>query len=194
MINEKMRLLGTNRSTIRELFEYGKKMKRELGEDAVFDYSLGNPSVEPPFEVNDTLISLAKDIPSTELHGYTSAEGDITVRRKIAEHIESSFDVKIDPSLIYMTAGAAAALTSVLSAVTTPGESVIVISPFFPEYKVFVEATGAALKTVKAREGAEDHPFLAGKNVRSLVLENVSAEGFDVNKIECIPAIKPYIL
>ncbi|MBE6536466.1 MAG: pyridoxal phosphate-dependent aminotransferase [Ruminococcaceae bacterium] len=153
MINEKMRLLGTNRSTIRELFEYGKKMKRELGEDAVFDYSLGNPSVEPPFEVNDTLISLAKDIPSTELHGYTSAEGDITVRRKIAEHIESSFDVKIDPSLIYMTAGAAAALTSVLSAVTTPGESVIVISPFFPEYKVFVEATGAALKTVKAREG-----------------------------------------
>lgn len=152
MINEKMRQLGTNRSTIRELFEYGKKMKAELGEDSVFDYSLGNPSVEPPIEVNQGITKLIEKFSSIQLHGYTSAEGDYAVRCAIAEYVSSSFDTEVNPNLIYMTAGAAAALTSVLKAVTTPGESVIVISPFFPEYKVFVEAAGATLKTVPARE------------------------------------------
>ena len=147
-----MRLLGTNRSTIRELFEFGKKMKAELGEDSVFDFSLGNPSVEPPLDVNAGLLKLIEESSPTQLHGYTSAEGDAAVRRAIAEHASSSYGTDIDPSLIYMTAGAAAALTSVLTALTTPGESVIVISPFFPEYKVFVEAAGAALKVVPARE------------------------------------------
>ena len=152
MINEKMHLLGTNRSTIRELFECGKRMKAELGEDAVFDYSLGNPSVVPPIEVNEGLIKLTEECSAIQLHGYTSAEGDYSVRCAIAEYISSSFDTYADPRLIYMTAGAAAALTSVLKAVVTPGESVIAISPFFPEYKVFVEAAGAILKTVPARE------------------------------------------
>ncbi len=147
-----MRLLGTNRSTIRELFEFGKKMKTELGEDAVFDYSLGNPSVEPPIDVNAGLLKLIEGSSPTQLHGYTSAEGDANVRRAIAEYTSSSHGIEIDPSLIYMTAGAAAALTSVLTALTTPGESVIVISPFFPEYRVFVEAAGATLKIVPARE------------------------------------------
>ena len=152
MINEKMRRYGTNRSTIRELFEYGKKMKNELGEDSVFDYSLGNPSVEPPVCVNDGIISLIEERSAIDLHGYTSAEGDIHVRRTIAESVEKRFGVETDPNLIYMTAGAAAALTAVLSAVTTPSESVIVVAPFFPEYKVFVETAGAALKIVPARE------------------------------------------
>ena len=153
MINEKMRLLGTNRSTIRELFEYGKKMKAELGENAVFDYSLGNPSVEPPKDVNEGLTKLIAESLPTVLHGYTSAEGDLSVRRAIAEYTTSLYGEEVNPSLIYMTVGAAAALTSVLTALTTPGESVIVISPFFPEYKVFVEAAGATLKTVPARDG-----------------------------------------
>ena len=152
MINEKMRLLGTNRSTIRELFEFGKKMKAELGEEAVFDYSLGNPSVEPPKEVNDGILKLIEENSPTQLHGYTSAEGDLNVRRAIADHTSKEFGCEVDPALIYMTVGAAAALTSVLTALTTPGESVIVISPFFPEYKVFVEAAGATLQVVPARK------------------------------------------
>ncbi len=152
MINKKMHLYGTNRSTIRELFEYGKKMKRELGEDAVFDYSLGNPSVEPPKEVNEQLSKLIGESSPIELHGYTSAPGDFSVRQAIAADIEERFGTEADPNLIYMTAGAAAALTATLSAVTTPGESVIVIAPFFPEYRVFVESCGATLKAVPARE------------------------------------------
>ncbi len=152
MINEKMRLLGANRSTIRELFEFGQRLKRELGEDAVFDYSLGNPSVEPPEKLTSSIIDLVSTASPIKLHGYTSAEGDGVVRTKIAEYISEKFDTDADADLIYMTTGAAAALTSVLSAVTTPGESVIVISPFFPEYKVFVEAAGATLKVVPARK------------------------------------------
>lgn len=152
MINEKMLTLGTNRSTIRELFEYGKKMKRELGEDAVFDYSLGNPSVAPPSEVEKSIIKLLEENAAIDLHGYTSAEGDKNVRTAIAEHISERFGAEADASLIYMTVGAAAALSATLSAVVTPKESVIVISPYFPEYKVFIEAAGGEVKTVMARE------------------------------------------
>ena len=152
MINEKMRALGAKRSVIRELFEYGKARKAEIGEENVFDFSLGNPSVEPPEEVKRGIAKLIEESSAIELHGYTSAEGDINVRRAIAEHISERFNTDVDPSLIYMTVGAAAALTSVLTALTTPGESVIVISPFFPEYKVFIESTGAEIKTVAARE------------------------------------------
>lgn len=151
MINEKMRLLGANRSTIRELFEFGQRLKRELGENAVFDYSLGNPSVEPPKELNESIIKLTESTSAVKLHGYTSANGDAETRKRIAEYISEKFDTEANPELIYMTAGAAAALTSVLSALTTQEESVIVISPFFPEYKVFVEAAGAKLKVVPAR-------------------------------------------
>ena len=152
MINEKMRELGANRSTIRELYEYGRKMKAELGEDSVFDYSLGNPSVEPPIEVKEALSFLIENTPEIELHGYTSADGDPEVRRAIAEHIAERFDTEADPRYIYMTVGAAAALTATIKGVVSPGESVIVISPFFPEYKVFIEAAGAVCKQVPARE------------------------------------------
>lgn len=152
MINEKMRELGANRSTIRELYEYGRKMKAELGEDSVFDYSLGNPSVAPPIEVKEALSFLIENTPEIELHGYTSADGDPEVRRAIAEHIAERFDTEADPRYIYMTVGAAAALTATIKGVVSPGESVIVISPFFPEYKVFIEAAGAVCKQVPARE------------------------------------------
>jgi len=151
VLNEKMRKLGTKRSTIRELFEYGKSLRRERGDDAVFDYSLGNPSVAPPKKVDEVLTKLIKDCSPTLLHGYTSAEGDIEVRSRIADYIRTSFGANADPSLIYMTAGAAAALSAVLGAVVTEGESVITPAPYFPEYKVFVEACGANLVPVLTR-------------------------------------------
>ena len=150
MLNESMKELGFKRSTIRELFEYGKMLKADRGENAVFDYSLGNPSVEPPIEVNLTLARLLEKTPPTELHGYTSAEGDLCVRRAISDYIVKAFGAASDPSLIYMTAGAAAALTATLTAVTITGETVITPAPFFPEYKVFVEACGADLIPVQS--------------------------------------------
>ena len=150
MINEKMKTLGCNRSTIRELFEFGKKLKAEIGEENVFDFSLGNPSVEPPSELSKEIISLVETENATVLHGYTSAEGDLGVRTVISDYITSTFGAKCSPNLIYMTAGAAAALTSTLGAITAPGENVIVLAPYFPEYKVFIERSGALVKEVES--------------------------------------------
>ena len=157
MINEKMLSLGSKRSVIRELFEYGKNRKAEIGEDNVFDFSLGNPSVEPPQAVTDELKRLLENENPLALHGYTSAQGDLTVRTKIAEDINKKYGESVSAELIYMTVGAAAALTSTLHAIALPGEEVIALAPYFPEYRVFVEKTGASLVEV-ACETKNFHP------------------------------------
>ena len=148
MINEKMRALGAKRSVIRELFEYGKKRKAEIGSENVYDFSLGNPSVPAPDEVNEALIKMLKEENSVMLHGYTSAQGDLAVRSAIAEYINNTQGENITPDCLYMSVGAAAALTSSLTAIVSPGEEVIVPSPYFPEYKVFIEKCGGIIREV----------------------------------------------
>lgn len=152
MVNEKMRELGAKRSVIRELFEYGKQRKSEIGEENVYDFSLGNPSVPAPHEVNEALIKMLNEENSVMLHGYTSAQGDLSVRRAIADYINKTHDESITPDCIYMSVGAASALTSSLTAVVSPGEEVIVPSPYFPEYKVFIERCGGIIKEVPCDE------------------------------------------
>lgn len=151
MINENMRSLGAKRSVIRELFEYGRQRKMEIGEDNVYDFSLGNPSVSAPDEVNNTIGKLIRNVESVKLHGYTSAQGDLGVREAIADHVNHTFSEQVHADCIYMTAGAAAALTVTLKALVCPNEEVIVTAPYFPEYKVFTEACGGRLITVDAR-------------------------------------------
>lgn len=143
MINKKFEDLGKNSSCIRELFEYGKKRKAEVGEENVYDFSLGNPSVAAPKYVNDVMSDLINNSNPVLLHGYTSAVGDLSVRQAIAEHITKNSKVESDPSLIYMTCGAAASLTITLCAVTNKGDEVIVFAPFFPEYSVFIKNADA---------------------------------------------------
>ena len=148
MINEKMRALGAKRSVIRELFEYGKMRKAEIGEENVYDFSLGNPSVASPDEVNEALVKLINEESPVKLHGYTSAQGDASVREAIASYVNESYDESISADCIYMSVGAAAALTASLTAIVSPGEEVIVPSPYFPEYKVFIERCGGIIKEV----------------------------------------------
>lgn len=148
MINEKMRELGATRSVIRELFEYGRMRKAEVGAERVYDFSLGNPSVEAPLAVNEAIARLVNEVPSVVLHGYTSAQGDAGVRGAIAEHINRTEGEQITADCIYLTVGAAAAIASSLSAVVTPGEEVIVPAPYFPEYKVWIERAGGVIKPV----------------------------------------------
>lgn len=151
MINEKMLNLGQKRSTIRELFEYGRLLREERGDNAVFDFSLGNPSVPSPIEVTEGLRALIDNIPPSDLHSYTSAEGDANVRRAIAEYIRFSYGARADEGLIYITTGAAGGLAAAITALATEGESVAVLSPFFPEYRVFIERCGATLKKIDCR-------------------------------------------
>ena len=116
MYNKKMYKLGSNRSVIRELFEYGKIMAKEQGEDKVFDFSLGNPSVPAPEEVRKALEELVSFPDTVKIHGYTSAQGDLSVRKAISDNINRRFGVKMTPDLIYMTVGAAASLSITLRA------------------------------------------------------------------------------
>lgn len=152
MLNEKMVGLGSRRSVIREIFEYGKKRKAEIGEENVFDFSLGNPSVPTPAAVTATLERIIKETDPVRLHGYTSAQGDMAVRAKIAESIEKRFGFPANKDLIYMTCGAAASLTVTLNALINSGDEVIIPAPFFPEYRVFAENAGARVVTVMCRE------------------------------------------
>lgn len=152
MLNEKMVGLGSRRSVIREIFEYGKKRKAEIGEENVFDFSLGNPSVPTPAAVTAALERIIKETDPVRLHGYTSAQGDMAVRAKIAESIEKRFGFPANKDLIYMTCGAAASLTVTLNALINSGDEVIIPAPFFPEYRVFAENAGARVVTVLCRE------------------------------------------
>ena len=142
MLNEKMLQLGTASSAIRQLFEYGKARKALLGEDKVYDFSIGNPSVPAPKSVDDTIKNLIENEDSVLLHGYTSAPGDMLVRTKIADYLQEKSGVEAKASNIYMTCGAAASLTITLNALANENDEVILLAPFFPEYRVFAEKAG----------------------------------------------------
>ena len=134
--------LGEKRSVIRELFEYGNKRKAEIGAENVFDFSIGNPSVPAPKELSEELCRLLSEENLLFVHGYTSAPGDLSARKAVAENLNKRFKTSFGPENLYLTCGAAASLTISLSAVVEEGEEVIIFAPFFPEYTVFIETAG----------------------------------------------------
>lgn len=143
--------LGSKRSAIRELFEYGKQRAAIVGAENVYDFSLGNPTVPAPDCVDETIRALTEELDCIKLHGYTSAQGDVECRTAIAEFLNQTHGTHFDANDLYITMGAAASLTIAFHALTTSKEDeFIAIAPFFPEYKVFVEGTGASLKVVPA--------------------------------------------
>ena len=150
MLNERMVGLGTQRSVIRELFEFGKLRAAEVGAENVFDFSIGNPSVAAPDCVNETAIRLIKELDPVVLHGYTSAGGDAIVRTKIANSLNTRFSMNLRPENLYITVGAAAALCCCLNGICNLEDEVIVFAPYFPEYKVFIEGAKAKMKLVPA--------------------------------------------
>ena len=152
MFSEKMLQLGQVRSVIRDMFEYGNKRAAQIGRENVFDFSLGNPSVPAPEEVNAALINLLQNENSVSLHGYTSAAGDPNVRGSIADYLNNQFGTDYSPANIYLTVGAAAALTISIKALVEENDEIIVFAPFFPEYRVFIETTGAKCVIVKCDE------------------------------------------
>ena len=150
MLNTKMQELGENRSVIRDLFEYGKKRKKEIGEDKVFDFSLGNPCVPAPDPVNETIYDLLDSQDDVYLHGYTSAQGDLLTRRTIAADLNRRFGTSFQADNLYMTCGAAASLKISLTALIVPdaGDEVLTFAPYFPEYRVFAETAGAVFRFI----------------------------------------------
>lgn len=150
MINERMYALGAEPSAIRELFAYGLARKAEIGADKVFDFSIGNPSIPAPNAVREAVLELIEEDPVT-LHGYSPAAGDPRVRKAVAESIAKRYGVAATPGNVYLTAGAAAGLAISIKAVTVPGDEVIVITPYFPEYKTWIDAADCVLVEVPAK-------------------------------------------
>ena len=153
--NQKMYGLGSKRSIIREIFEYSKTRAQQIGAENVYDFSLGNPSVPAPAEVNETISQLLATENSVLLHGYTSAQGDAGVRKVIADRINTNFNVGITPNHIYMTCGAAASLSICLKAIIDDADEdneCIVFAPFFTEYRVFIENAGGKIVVSKPME------------------------------------------
>lgn len=148
-VSERMLNLGRERSVIRELFEYGKQRAAIVGKENVFDFSLGNPSVVPPEIVNETAIRILRENPDF-IHCYTSAQGDFTVRQRFADSLNQRNGTNYTADEFYVTVGAAAALCCVFSALACRGDEFVAIAPYFPEYKVFVESTGAKFRVAEA--------------------------------------------
>ncbi len=152
MYNERTYALGSKRSTIREIFEYAKKRSAEIGGEKVFDFSIGNPSVPAPKEVDEAIARIVAQTPSVELHGYTSAQGDKGVRDALAANYTKRFGVFVEGDNFYLTCGAAASLTITLNALHTEGDELITFAPYFPEYAVFAAGAGMRLTVLPSDE------------------------------------------
>ena len=149
MINNKMIGLGKQSSAIRELFEYGKNRKQEIGNDNVFDFSIGNPSVACPEIVTQKLIEIINNTDPIALHGYSSAIGHVKIRDEVARFVNEKYGANEDGKYVLLTAGAAPGLTVSFSALLNDNEEVVVLAPFWPEYKVFIERANGVMKISK---------------------------------------------
>ncbi len=149
MLNEQMYEYGSKSSVIRELFAYGLERRKIVGEDKVYDFSIGNPSIPAPAEVKEALLELLEE-PAEALHGYSPAAGDPEVRKTLADSVNRKFGTRYTADNFYMTVGAAASLSISVKALTNPGDEFITFAPFFPEYAVWVETADAKLVVTPA--------------------------------------------
>ena len=151
MVSEQMYELGTKKSTIRTIFEYGQKRAAEVGAENVFDFSLGNPSVPTPDFIRDAAVDILTHSDPMEVHGYTIAPGKPQVREILAADLKKRFGMEVTGKNLFLTAGAAASVTIAFKALAELGDEFVTIAPFFPEYRVFVEACGGKLVVVPAK-------------------------------------------
>ena len=137
MIAQKMQKALAGGSMIRKLFEEGNRRKKIYGEDNVFDFSIGNPDLEPPKEVSDALLELASN-PTPGMHGYMSNSGYESTRAAVAAKRSNESGLAISPSAVCMTVGAAAAMNDTLHSILDDGDEVILLAPFFMEYTGYI--------------------------------------------------------
>ena len=154
-INEKSYAYGASKSSIREIFAYGMARKAEVGAENVYDFSLGNPSIPAPDEVRASL-ARSLELPPVQLHGYTPANGAPAAREAVAASLTRRFQAECGdapvagPEDLYLTCGAAASLSITFHALVNPCDEIIVIAPYFPEYRVWIETAGATCVEVLA--------------------------------------------
>ncbi|MBE5926724.1 MAG: pyridoxal phosphate-dependent aminotransferase [Lachnospiraceae bacterium] len=138
MISEKMVGFVKGSSVIRAMFEEGKKMAAIYGADKVYDFSLGNPNVPAPQEVNEAIKSVLDEEESTFVHGYMSNSGYEDVREAVANSLNKRFGTAFTQENIIMTVGAAGGLNVIFKTLLNPGDEVITFAPYFGEYRSYV--------------------------------------------------------
>lgn len=150
MVSETMYALGSKRSCIRELFEYGLKQAKIVGRENVYDFSIGNPSIPSPPEVNEAFVSIVQQRDSLAVHGYTTAGGSDEARAAVAANLNTRYNARIRPENLFFTCGAAPALIAAIRALAVEGAEIMAIAPYFAEYRPFVEANGPKFVVVPA--------------------------------------------
>ena len=148
MLNQTSYSLGANRSCIRDLFEYGRARAAVVGDENVFDYSLGNPSIPSPTAVDEAVRQILQDTPTLQVHGYTSAVGDAATRQAIADDLNRRYDAGCRGENFFLGCGAAPELVAVFTALAVPEGELLAIAPYFPEYKPFAQAAGLNFRVV----------------------------------------------
>lgn len=152
MISKKMKKLVENSSTIRAMFEEGKRLSDIYGEENVFDFSLGNPNVRPPENIKKAIIDILSEEEPNLIHGYMNNSGYEDVRANIAKYINQKNGVKLTSNNIVMTCGAAGGLNIILKSLLNPEDQVITFSPYFGEYANYVDNFYGKLVIVKAQD------------------------------------------
>ena len=133
-----------------EIFGYATRRRKEVGAEKVYDFSLGNPSVPAPQEVEEAILRITRETDPLSLHSYSPAGGIPEVRVRIAEDLNRRFGTGYEGRHLFMTCGAAAALAHALRAVTNPGDEVLTFAPFFSEYAPYIHGAGCEMKAVPA--------------------------------------------
>lgn len=166
MYNDKMTKLGESKSVIRELFEYGNALAKKIGRENVFDYTLGNPSIPTPRAVDEAIKNRVSN--TCDIHSYTSAQGLLEVREKVADFNRKTYGLPLSADHVYMTCGAAASLSIALRAlICNEQDEIIILAPYFPEYRVFIENAGGKAVVVQACEKDFQIDFSVLKNAMS---------------------------
>ena len=149
MYSSKMYELGAKPNVIRKIFEYSQKRSAEIGEENVFDFCIGNPNIPAPEGFHQAIRELLSQMDDYSLHGYTSNAGDQEARRAIADNLNARYQTSFHKDNLYMTCGATASLKICVTAMCEDEDEFITFTPFFPEYRIFVETAGACLVTAE---------------------------------------------
>ncbi len=197
MVNEQMYQLGSKRSCIRELFEFGIQQAAAVGKENVFDFSIGNPSVPTPEAVTEAFTSLVHSENTLLIHGYTPAAGDYEARAAVARNLTERSGSLIRPENIFFTCGAAPALISCIRALAVENAEIMVIAPYFPEYRPFIEENGCRFVAVPADTNAFQIRFdkleaLLSPNTQALIVNspnNPSGVVYTVETLQKLAAL-----
>ena len=198
MISQEMIKLGTQKSVIRELFAYGLQRAEVVGAENVLDFSLGNPSVPAPKEVQDAMIDIVKNNDPKVYHGYSTSQGHAGCRIAIADNLNKRFGKEYSMNDLFITCGAAASLNIVFKALTASADDeIIVLAPYFPEYKVFIEGQGAKMKLVTNRNdmklNLEGIKEAVNKNTKGLLINSPNNPSGVVYSKEEIKELTDYL-